>query len=226
MQPVERRRALPVYIAAAVFAVYAILFPLYKLWHFFLAAVVTAAAWLLADKLIKPVIEYIPEPEPEPEISYGAEADAILAEAKTARREMEQLAAAIGDAAITAKITVLADLSDRIANDILNDPSDAPLIKKFQSYFLPSTIGLLHAYDRMGTSGGKTAVQTREKISQMLDTEIQAFEKQLDTLYKNDAMDVDANIRVMQALLQREGLLEQDELHRLIRQAEGAQAKD
>lgn len=225
MQPVERRRALPVYIAAAVFAGYAAAFPLYKLWHFFLAAAITAAAWLLADALMEPVIEYVPtqEPEPEPEVSYGAEADAILAEAKTARTEMEKLSAAIGDEAITAKIHTLTDLSDRIAEDILTDPADARQIRKFQSYFLPSTIGLLHSYDRMSAVQGENATQTREKISQMLDTEINAFEKQLDSLYKNDALDVDADIRVMQALLQREGLLEQDELHRLIQQAENTE---
>lgn len=222
MQPVERRRALPVYIAATVFAGYAAAFPLYKLWHFFLAAALTAGAWLLADALIKPVIEYIPtpEPEPEPEVSYGAEADAILAEAKTARAEMEKLASAIGDETITAKIHTLTDLSDRIAKDILTDPADARQIRKFQSYFLPSTIGLLHSYDRMSAVRGENATQAREKIAQMLETEIRAFEKQLDSLYKNDALDVDADIRVMQALLQREGLLEQNELQRLIQQAE------
>jgi len=224
MQPVTRRRALPVYIAAAVFAFYATAFPLYKLSHFFLAAVITAAAWLLTDKLIKPVTEYIPvpetAPEEEPKVTHGAEADSILAEAETARREMEHLAAAIGDSIITEKIRKLSDISDCIAKDVLEDPADARQIQKFQRYFLPSTIGLLHAYDRMGASQGENASRTKEKIVQMLDTEIHSFEKQLDALYKNDALNVDADIRVMQKLLEREGLLEEDELHRLIRQAE------
>ncbi len=52
MRQSKRRPALPVYIAAAVYAAYALLFPLYRLAHFFIAAVVTAAAWLIADKLI------------------------------------------------------------------------------------------------------------------------------------------------------------------------------
>ena len=59
MREVKRKSAVPVYIAAAVFAVYALVFPLYSLWHFFIAALVTAAAWLAADKLIPPVTEYI-----------------------------------------------------------------------------------------------------------------------------------------------------------------------
>ena len=75
----------------------------------------------------------------------------------------------------------------------------------------------------MGASRGENASHTKEKIAQMLDTEIRSFEKQLDALYKNDALNVDADIRVMQTLLEREGLLEEDELHRLIRQAENAQ---
>lgn len=216
MQPVTRRRALPVYIAAAVFALYALVFPLYALRHFLMAALVTAAAWLLADRLIKPVVEYIPESAPKP-VSHGAEADAVLAEANTAKSEMEKLAASIGDPAISQKINALIDLSIRIARDALDDPSDIKQIRKFQSYFLPSTIALLHSYDRMGDAPGDKALQTKERIAQMLDTEIQAFQKQLDSLYDNDLLDIDADIRVMQMLLEREGLLENKDLHTVLR---------
>lgn len=219
MKAVTKRRALPVYIAAAVFALYALLFPLYALPHFLIAAVVTAAAWLIADKVAGPVTVYEPEPAPqEPDqVSYGPEADAVLAEAKTARLEMERLAASIGDSALSAKITVLTALSDKIAQDAISDPSDIPKIKKFQGYFLPSTIALLHAYDRMSGGEGETATSAKQRIARMLDTEISAFEKQLDSLYDNDAFDVDADIRVMEQLLEREGLLEEDELHRILK---------
>jgi hypothetical protein len=63
--------------------------------------------------------------------------------------------------------------------------------------------------------------QTKEKITQMLDTEISAFEKQLDALYVNDAMNIDTDIQVMQKLLEREGLMEPDELHELLKKAQG-----
>lgn len=228
MREVKRRPALPVYIAAAVYALYALLFPLYTLRHFLIAALVTAAAWLLADRLIKPVTEYVTEPEPEPEpepVSYGPAIDALLAEAKTAHDEMARLSASIGDPAIGEKIQKLISLSDRIAQDAIEDPADARQIQKFQSYFLPSTISLLHSYDRMSAQNleGRNLTQTKERIAQMLDTEIAAFEKQLDALYDNDAMNIDTDIQVMQKLLEREGLLDADELHALIRKAENAQ---
>lgn len=222
MREVKRRSALPVYIAAAVFALWALVLPLYKFWHFLAAALVTAGAWLLADKLIAPKVEYVPEPEPEP-VSYGAEADAVLAEAKKARAEMERLAGSIPDNAVKAKIAELASLSDRIAQDAVQDAADIPQIKKFQSYFLPSTISLLNAYDRMSAQqvDGTNITGSRERIAQMLDTEITAFKKQLDTLYQNDAMDVDADIKVMENLLAREGLSGSgDELQELLKKAE------
>lgn len=224
MRQVTRRSAAPVYIAAAVFAVWALVMPLYKLWHFLAAALVTAGAWLLADKLIKPRVEYVPEPEPEP-VSYGAEADAVLAAAKKARAEMEKLAASIPDETVKARIAQLASLSDRIAQDAVQDASDIPQIKKFQGYFLPSTIGLLNAYDRMSLQDvrGENSDRAKTSIAQMLDTEIQAFQKQLDALYQNDAMDVDADIRVMQQLLSREGLTSDDGLQELLRKASGEQ---
>ena len=217
MRQVKRRSALPVYIAAAVFAAYALIFPLYKLWHFLVAAAVTAAAWLAADALIKPKVEYIPEPEPEP-VSYGATVDAILAEAKKARTEMERLATSIPDQDVKQKIASLLSLSDRIAQDAIQDEADIPQIQKFQNYFLPSTIGLLGAYDRMreNISGA------RQRIADMLQTEVEAFQKQLDALYRNDAMDVDADIKVMQQLLEREGLGKDDELQDLLRREQKA----
>ena len=223
MRQVKRRSALPVYIAAAVFAAYALIFPLYKLWHFLVAAAVTAAAWLAADALIKPKVEYVPEPEPEP-VSYGAAVDAILAEAKKARAEMERLAASIPDQDVKQKIASLLSLSDRIAQDAIQDEADIPQIQKFQNYFLPSTIGLLNAYDRMSAQGvnGENISGSRQRIADMLQTEVEAFQKQLDALYRNDAMDVDADIKVMQQLLEREGLGKDDELQDLLRKEQKA----
>lgn len=224
MREVKRRSALPVYIAAAVFAVYALVMPLYTLWHFLCAALITAGAWLLADKLIKPTVEYIHDPEPEP-VSYGAAVDAILAEAAKARGEMERLSASIGDKAVQDKIAQLTRLSDLIARHAIEDEADIPRIQKFQSYFLPSTVQLLNAYDRMSALGvdGENISGTKNRITQMLQTEIEAFQKQLDALYKNDAMDVDAEIRVMEQLLNREGLGAGDGLSELLRGAEGSQ---
>ena len=45
---IVHRSAVPLYAAAAVWLVYALLFPLYQVGHFLLAAAVSAAAALIA----------------------------------------------------------------------------------------------------------------------------------------------------------------------------------
>ena len=75
MAKIVKKSPAPLYLAAAVWAAWAVLAPLYAWWHFALAAAVSAAAWrggrkLFPDKvLILPDPEPAPEPEPEPELS-------------------------------------------------------------------------------------------------------------------------------------------------------------
>ena len=81
-------------------------------------------------------------------------------------------------------------------------------IKKFLDYYLPTTIKLLNAYDRMGAQGieGENISGTMKSINEMLDTAIAAYHKLLDSLFANQALDVETDIEVMNTLLKREGL--------------------
>jgi 5-bromo-4-chloroindolyl phosphate hydrolysis protein. len=223
MREIKQKSAIPVYIAAGVFAIYALIFPLYALWHFLIAACMTAAAWLVADALIKPTIEYVPEPAPEP-VSYGAEADAILAEDAKARSELTRLRASIQNSAVRQKIAKLSDLGGKIAAQAKEQGADLARIKKFQNYYIPTTLKLLNAYDRMASLDveGENISGTMTKISDMLDTEIAAYTKQLDGLFAGEAMDIDTEIEVMGQMLKREGLSDEDELEDYIRRAQAS----
>ena len=54
---------------------------------------------------------------------------------------------------------------------------------------------------------GENITSTMEKIQDMLAKVETAFQKQLDNLYENQAMDVTADIQVMQRMMESEGLL-------------------
>ena len=99
-------------------------------------------------------------------------------------------------------------VSDKIVQDAIHDPSDVPQIRKFLDYYLPTTIKLLNAYDRMDEQGisGDNIDKTKQSISEMLDTAIEAFKKQLDSLFGNQALDIETDIDVMNTMLKREGL--------------------
>ena len=116
-----------------------------------------------------------PRPAPQPvkkEPVYPPEVQAVVNEGQRAHRELEHLYATIPDLAVKAKIRELIDISDKIMEDAKADPSDVPQIKKFQEYYLPTTIKLLNAYDRMGAQGiqGESISGPLQSIEEMLDT--------------------------------------------------------
>lgn len=207
MREIKHRRALPVYIAAAVFALYSLIAPLYTLWHFFFAALVTAAAWLIADAVIKPEIEYVPEPKP----SYGEAADAILARAEDFRETAAGHAASMG--ADGEKLMALADLSDKIANKATEPNTDLSRIRRFQDYYLATTEKLAASYVRLAAQGtaGENIADALRKISAMLDAEKDAYIRFLDALFGAEAMDIDSEIQVMHMRMRAEGLADSDD---------------
>ena len=83
-------------------------------------------------------------------------------------------------------------------------------------YYLPTTLKLLNAYDRAAAAGisGENVDATRTKVEGMMRTIVAAFEKQLDSLFGTETMDISADITVLETMLQREGLVDSgDALH-------------
>ena len=134
--------------------------------------------------------------------------DSIIADGNRAMAEMGRLYASIENPEIKRKINELMRVSDKIVQDAIHDPSDVPQIRKFLDYYLPTTIKLLNAYDRMDAQGiqGENIDGTKQNILEMLDTAIEAFKKQLDSLFANQALDIETDIDVMNTMLRREGL--------------------
>ena len=57
----------------------------------------------------------------------------------------------------------------------------------------------------------------------MLDTAIEAFKRQLDSLFEDQALDIETDISVMNRMLEREGLTGEDEQDTIIKAARGGQ---
>ena len=216
----KKTRVSPIYSIAATWLVLSILFPPYALGRIIAIALASAAAFLSVRSYNKSkygeefeeVVEQTQQqaqqaPKPEGK-SYGAEVDAIITEGKIAQKELGRLYASIPDLAIKRKIRDIMEVSDKIIQDAKDDPSDVPQIKKFLDYYLPTTIKLLNAYDRMGQQGieGENISGTMQRIEDMLDTAIASYKKLLDGLFADPAMDIETDISVMNTMLRREGL--------------------
>ena len=146
--------------------------------------------------------------KPSEKKSYGPEIDPIVEEGDRALGEMGRLYMSIKDPEVRTKINELMRITDKIKQDAIEDPSDIPQIKKFMNYYLPTTIKLLNAYDRMSSQGieGENLDKSMKNINEMLDAAIEAFKKRLDSLFENQALDIETDIAVMNQMLAREGL--------------------
>ena len=139
---------------------------------------------------------------------YSPEIDPIVKEGNRALAEMGKLYANIKDTEVRKKINELMRITDKIMQNAIADPADVPQTKKFMNYYLPTTIKLLHSYDRMSSQGieGENLDKSMKNINEMLDAAIDAFKKRLDSLFADQALDIETEIEVMNTMLTREGL--------------------
>ena len=210
----------PVYGFALTWAVLAFIFPLFKLSGILITVLLSSlTAYVLGKRAAKKDAEEekaaldLEKKKAEEKVkqqkkSYGPEIDPIIEESNRALSEMGRLYQSIKDPEIRKKINDVMHITDKMAQDAVNDPSDIPQIKKFFSYFLPTTIKLLNSYDRMSAQGisGENLDKSMKNINEMLDSAIEAYRKRLDELFADQALDIETDIDVMNTMLAREGL--------------------
>ncbi len=213
-----------IYSFALAWLVLSLIFPLHELWGLALVALVSTIIALIFGKAgssrrkkkaekrrqaeEKAAANVSAARSGQPIVSYGPEIDPILKEGNRALAEMGRLYASIKDVQVRQKINELMRITDKITQDAIADPSDIPQIKKFMNYYLPTTIKLLNSYDRMSAQGieGENLNKSMASINEMLDEAIVAYKKRLDSLFENQALDIETDIEVMNTMLAREGL--------------------
>ena len=206
-----RKSAAPFYGAAAAWVVYALAFDLYRWNHFVFAALLSAGVFLLLRGVCRDEVTEISVPDPpreEEKPTGNAELDKMISDGRKAVSEMKRLDDAIEDEKISADIRRLETICQQIFQQVKADPAKLPQIRRFMDYYLPTTLKLLNAYDRMDATGvaGENITGTKERVESIMGTIVSAFEKQLDSLFGADAMDISTDISVLETMLAREGL--------------------
>ena len=214
MKKIVHKSAAPLYAAAVVWVLYALLFPLYRVIHFVVVAAASALVYLIAKALCPDVVEEVKEEE-KPRTTGNAELDKMIADGKLAISEMKRLNDNIQDETISRQIDRMEEISGKIFAQVEAEPKKLPQIRKFMSYYLPTTLKILNAYDRMSGQGvaGENIGGTMKRVEDMLETIVQAFEKQLDSLFGAEALDISTDITVLDNMMAREGLVD-DMIHR------------
>ena len=218
MTTTVRKPVAPFYAVAAVWLVCGLLVPFYRPMHYALAAVISVVVFFAVNAICKNggVIgaEEAPKAEEKPreETTGNAELDKMIKDGRMAISEMKRLDENIADPGISADIVRLEQVSAKIFEEVKRDPKKLPKIRRFMDYYLPTTLKLLNSYDRMSATGvsGENIDTTLAKVEGMMRTIVAAFEKQLDSLYGADALDISTDITVLETMMAREGLTEQE----------------
>ena len=224
-----KRSTIPIYLVGVVWLVFGLFLSLSQPMDYVLCAVISIAAFVVGKAIFPDKHYQMPgqeepkqekkekqeakkEPEPKkpeaPKSTGNPEIDNLLKERERALSEMRRLNDSIEDETISAQIDHLEEITSKIIDKVIKEPSKLPQIRRFLNYYLPTTLKILNAYDRMDAAGvsGDNIDSTKQRVERMMGTIVKAFDKQLDALFGAEAMDISTDITVMENLLAQEGL--------------------
>ena len=157
---------------------------------------------LTGDGIAHPVREQ-PAPPPPP----TEDENAILTEIKAVND-------AIDNEKMSAQIDRIGVITAKILDYQKTHPDKAPQLHSFLSYYLPTTLKILRAYGQLEDQevSGQNITAAMQRIEGMMDKVVEGFEKQLDLLFQGDAMDITTDVEVLERMLAKDGLSDQEGL--------------
>lgn len=145
-----------------------------------------------------PTAEPAQEEAPQPEQQVD---DSIL-------KEIRQVNDDIPDEVMSAKIDRIEEITGKILNYQKAHPDKAGQLRSFLNYYLPTTLKILRAYAQLDAQGieGENISAAKARIEGMMDQVVAGFEKQLDKLFQDQAMDITSDVKVLENMLKKDGL--------------------
>ena len=205
------KSAMPIYCAAALWLIASLFLKMYRLPGLLVAAVLAAAGYLIGSRLFPGrVVEY------EEKASSGdAEVDRQIEEGRKALTELRQANADIESPVISAKLDRMERAARQIFDRIEKEPRKALRVRKFMNYYLPTCVKLLGHYRDLDASGvsGENIAKSKACIEDSLEMIASAFEKQLDNLFSDQALDISTDIQVLETMMAGEGLTDAGQMN-------------
>lgn len=198
------RPVLPIYLAALVWPVGALLLPAYRLSNLLIIAGLSLAAYVLGTK-------FCPTRVIRKQVPYATgseDVDAMLSGISANLDKLHVLNDAIPDPELSAAMTRMEKAGRSIAAAVEQSPDKARSIDRFARYYLPEVIKLMTTYANMEKNGvkGGNADQILTELRRNAATTAKAFENQLDALYSAEAMDISTDIEVLDGILKSQNL--------------------
>ena len=137
--------------------------------------------------------------------------EGLVATTSEGQRWIEQIRKAndaLPGEVISEKLDRLELVTSKIFAHVEKYPDQLPSIRKFMSYYLPTTLKLVNAYQEFEKQPvqGANITKAKQEIEATLDTINVAFENLLNDMFQKAALDVSTEISVLETILAQEGL--------------------
>lgn len=119
---------------------------------------------------------------------------------------------ALPEEEISNKLYRLENIVSQILEHIENNPKKLPEVNKFTNHYLPITLKLVKSYKELNDQPvqGENITNAKNEIEKSIDFINTAFEKLLDDLFEEVALDISTDISVLETLFTQEGLTKKD----------------
>lgn len=195
--------AIPIYLAAAVWVIFGLFGHLYEFSNILLASGLSLVAYLVARKFLPGRTV-----EVEETLTTGDRAvDQRLAASLEALKRLREAAVSTRNPAVQKELGRIDAAGRRILAAVADKNARYGEVRKFMDYYLPTTDKLIAQYGQLvGAGSGEMVRKALTGIENSLGMIAQAFEKQLDKLYGDEALDITTDIQVLETMMAADGL--------------------
>lgn len=139
-------------------------------------------------------------------------ADAVITKGQEIVATIRKENAAIPDPRLSSQMESICDKCEQIFRSVSEAPAKAPQVRKFMNYYLPTTLKILANYRTMQDRGVSFREMTdaRDTTVRGLSMILTACQKQIDSLHKENLLDISTDIDVLEQMLKRDGYAESE----------------
>lgn len=203
-QEKRHKPVLPLYMAALIWPVGALVLPPYTLSNLLILAGLSLMVYAVGSVFCPTRVERVPV-----RYATGSEdVDTLLAGIEENLQKLQTLNDQIPDTVLSRQMDRMAAATHSMLSVVAENPDKARQIDRFARYYLPESLKILGTWASLEKNGvkGQNADQLLQEIRQSAQTMATAFENQLDALYSAEVLDIAADIAVLDGIFKSQNL--------------------
>ena len=134
---------------------------------------------------------------------------AVLTKARSELMELRRNQLRIRNKEIASLCREITDIGDKILAVLKQKPDSVAGVRQFLNYYLPTLGKILGTYVRVEESGSMTDELSGNTVTHLGEIK-KAMEKQYDSLFDNDKLDLSVDMEALTLACKRDGLLEDE----------------